>query len=177
MERTLNNYNLQGISVLLVEQHDFMRRIIRQILRELGMRAIRETGDSDTAYQIFLKESVDLVLTDWAPGLDGIYLLDKIRKSTESPNPFVPIVVVTANTEVRHVCHARDHGMTEYLAKPVSAKLIYRRICTVIERHRVFIKNRDFFGPDRRRRALQWSGDERRLYVPAEAPASQAVWS
>ena len=162
--------------MLLVEQHDFMRRIIRQILYELGIRSIRETSDADTAFQIYSKETVDLVLSDWAPGLDGIYLLDRIRKSEESPNPFVPIVVVTANTEFRHVCHARDHGMTEYLAKPISAKLIYQRICTVIERHRDFIKNRDFFGPDRRRRNGQWQGEERRQSVPIDAPTSQAVW-
>ncbi len=170
------NYDLRGISVLLVEQHDFMRRIIRQILHEFGVRAIRETGDAETAYKIYATETVDLVLTDWAPALDGIFLLDRIRKSEDSPNPFVPIVVVTANTELRHVCHARDHGMTEYLAKPISATLIYQRICTVIERHRDFIKNRDFFGPDRRRRNGQWQGDERRYVVPIEAPISQAVW-
>ena len=153
-----------------------MRRIIRQILYEFGIRSIRETGDADTAYQIYSNETIDLVLTDWAPDLDGIYLLDRIRKSDDSPNPFIPIVVITANTEIRHVCHARDHGMTEYLAKPISAKLIYQRICTVIERHRDFIKNRDFFGPDRRRRNGKWDGVERRQLAPIEAPATQAVW-
>jgi len=172
----LINYDLHGISVLLIEQHDFMRRIIRQILHEFGIRTIRETSDAETAYKIYSNEPIDLVLTDWAPGLDGIYLLDRIRKGDDSPNPFIPIVVVTANTEIRHVCHARDHGMTEYLAKPISAKSIYQRICTVIERHRDFIKNRDFFGPDRRRRSGKWNGNERRRSAPIEAPATQAVW-
>ena len=163
--------------MLLVEQQDFMRRIIRQILREFGIRSIRETGDADTAYKIYSNETVDLVLTDWAPDLDGIFLLDRIRKSENSPNSFVPIVVVTANTELRHVCHARDHGMTEYLAKPISATLIYQRICTVIERHRDFIKNQDFFGPDRRRRNGEWQGSDRRRAEPIEAPITQAVWN
>ena len=89
----------------------------------------------------------------------------------------MPIVVVTANTEIRHVCHARDHGMTEYLAKPISATLIYQRICTVIERHRDFIKNRDFFGPDRRRRDGKWTGADRRRSEPVEAPKTQSVWN
>jgi two-component system chemotaxis response regulator CheY len=85
-----------------------------------------------------------------------------IRKEKQSKNPFVPIIVVSANTEVRHILTARDAGMTEFLAKPISTGLIYARICLIIERQRLFIRCNGFFGSDRRRRSLELKGQDRR---------------
>ena len=107
----------------------------------------------------------DIVLCDWTPDLDGIEFIRRIRLDDESVNPYVPIVVVTANTELRHVCIARNNGMTEFLAKPVSAKTIYSRLCSVIENPRPFIRVNDFFGPDRRRRSFAFNGEDRRRAV------------
>ena len=84
--------------------------------------------------QLFQEGDFDLVVTDWSTGLTGITLMQMIRKEKQSKNPFVPIIVLTANTEVRHILTARDAGMTEFLAKPISASLIYARICLIIER-------------------------------------------
>ena len=89
--------------------------------------------------------------------------LKKIRQDVGSPNPFIPIIVCTANTEFQQVCFARDMGMTEFLAKPVSAMAIYSRICAVIESNRCFIRVHDFFGPDRRRHDASFGGEERRI--------------
>jgi two-component system chemotaxis response regulator CheY len=75
----------------------------------------------------------------------------------------VPVIVVTANTEIDHVFVARDTGMSEYLAKPVSAKLIYPRICSTIESTRPFVRAGGFFGPDRRRRRATFQGTDRRV--------------
>ena len=87
--------------------------------------------------------------------------MQMIRKEKQSKNPFVPIIVLTANTEVRHILTARDAGMTEFLAKPISAGLIYARICLIIERQRLFIRCNGFFGPDRRS-SLELKGQDRR---------------
>ena len=89
--------------------------------------------------------------------------LSRVRQDLDSPNPFIPVVVCTANTELRHICIARDAGMTEYLAKPVSAHTIYSRICSLVENHRSFIRIAEFFGPDRRRHLDdRFSGKNRR---------------
>jgi len=159
----LSNYNLQQLSVLVVEKHDTMRRILVGILHAMGMRDIRQATNPDDGFEAFCQMPADLVFTDWAPGLDGIGLLLKIRMNEASPDPFVPVIVVSAHTELRHIYEARDAGMTEFLGKPFKAKLIYSRICSVIERHRVFIRNRSFFGPDRRRR--RFDGPDRRRHV------------
>jgi len=161
----LSSYNLHQLSVLVVEKHDTMRRILVGTLHAMGIRDIRQAKNPDDGFGLFCEAPADLVLTDWAPGLDGIGLLLKIRADEASPDPFVPVIVVSAHTELRHIYQARDAGMTEFLGKPFKAKLIYSRICSIIERHRVFIRNRSFFGPDRRRRRIRFDGPDRRRHV------------
>jgi len=91
--------------------------------------------------------------------------MQMIRQEEQSKNPFVAIIVVTANTEIRHIMTARDAGMTEFLAKPISAGMIYSRICSIIERQRLFIRCQNFFGPDRRRRRMEIGGPDRRTHA------------
>jgi len=159
----VNNYNLKGIDVIVIEKHAFMRRLLTDVLKTLGVSRIRETSDPEIAYELFKEKTADLVLTDWAPGLDGLQLLQKLRDADTSPDPFVPVIVVSANTEPHHIFLARDAGMMEFLAKPITAKRVYSRICSVIEKRHMFIRSDSFFGPDRRRRRKrEHEGTERR---------------
>jgi len=87
----------------------------------------------------------------------------------------VPIIMLTGYTEMHRVTEARDAGVNEFLAKPVSAKKLYSRIVAIIEHNRNFIKIKQFFGPDRRRKALEsYRGDERRKNQ-AEVIAAQQI--
>lgn len=164
MMADLKNYNFQGLTLLMAEPRFFMRRILRGVLKELNVGEVVESDTIDGAFQSCQDNFPDVVLTDWSPGFDGLSLLQRLRQDPSSSNPFVPVIVVTANTELRHIYRARDAGMTEFLAKPVSAALVYRRLCMVIERQRAFVKCPDFFGPDRRRRRKEhvYEGPERR---------------
>ncbi len=166
----MRDYNLGNLDVLIVERHGHMRRIIRDILQTLGIRKIHEATNEAEALEFFQEENIDMLLTDWSPAVDGIDLLHKVRDMKASPNPYVPVVIISANTEPRHVIHARDRGVTEFLAKPIVAKLIYSRICSVIERGRPFIRSTDFFGPDRRRRHLGPLKGERRKHANMSGP-------
>lgn len=160
----MSDYDLSNLRVLLVEKHMHMRRIIRDILQELGIRDVRDTADIKSAFAIFCEDPPDLVITDWAPGLDGIRLVRRIRRDLDSPDPYASIIVVTAHTEMKRVLTARDAGMTEFLAKPLSAKLLYYRIRSIVERQRLFVRANDFFGPDRRRRRVAFKGSDRRAH-------------
>lgn len=162
-KRGLKNYNLQKLNVLLIEKNDFMRGIMREILRAFFIRNVQDAETPDAGYAIFRVFPADLILADWVPGLDGLKFLKKARNGMDSPNPFVPVIVVTANTELHHVYAALDAGMHDFLAKPISATLIYSRICRVIERERDFIRTRSFFGPDRRRRQNAPLGPKSRM--------------
>ena len=95
--------------------------------------------------------------------------LRKVRHSDECPNLTVPIIIVSAFTEMSHVLAARDLGMTEFLAKPISAETVYTRLCSVIENRRPFVKASSFFGPDRRRRRGNYRGGDRRVSAPLAA--------
>lgn len=139
-----------------------MRGMFRGVLRELGIRRIRDTGNLDTAIDLMRDTPPDLILTDWSPQFDGMTFLRRIRDVDASPDPFVAVIVVSANTGIEHICMARDFGVTEYLAKPVSAALIYSRIRSVIDHNRRFVHTNGIFGPDRRRRDIDIVGLDRR---------------
>jgi len=129
----------------------------------LVYRLYFSTHDPLEAYNYFCSSAPDIIFCDWTPDLDGMGFVRQIRQADDTPTPYCPIVVVTANTELRHVCYARDNGMTEFLAKPISAKTIYSRLCSVIENPRAFIRVGKFFGLDRRRRQAEgYESSERR---------------
>ncbi|MGB0669857.1 MAG: response regulator [Rhodospirillales bacterium] len=159
----MRSYDLSGLEILLVEKHFLIRRMLTDIFGVMGVPTVHTTNSVEAGWELFDSQAPDILLTDWNNELNGIELLHRVRRDPDSPDPYCPVVVVTANTELRHVCTARDKGMTEFLAKPVSAKLLYGRICSVIESNRVFVRSENFFGPDRRRaRHVNYGGPERR---------------
>ena len=159
-------YDLTQLSILVLEKHLLIRKLLTDVFSEFGVPTVQSTGDPSIAWDMFRQSPTDIILSDWTEGLDGMAFLTKVRQDEDTPDPFVPVVVCTANTEYRHVCIARDKGMTEFLAKPVSVHTIYSRICALVENHRSFIRIADFFGPDRRRRVDDFYGSvERRKRV------------
>ena len=158
----LSGYNLSNIEALVVERNLLMRKTIGGILTALGVKTVRLAENETEAIWAQRKNPADLIFTDWAPRLNGVEVVREMRLGDGVRDPFVPIIMMTANTEERHVFEARDAGMTEFVAKPFSASLIYRRIATVIHRPRPFVRCTDFFGPDRRRRVLTFLGHDRR---------------
>jgi DNA-binding response OmpR family regulator len=107
----------------------------------------------------------DIVITDWSmPIFDGLELAQMIRQPESKGNPYAPIIMLTGHSEKRRVTVARDAGVTEFLAKPISAKGLYQRILNVVANPRPFIKTKTYFGPDRRRNtANAYIGPERRV--------------
>ena len=106
----------------------------------------------------------DIVITDWSmPIFDGLELAQMIRQPESKGNPYAPIIMLTGHSEKRRVTVARDAGVTEFLAKPISAKALYERIVNVVASPRSFIRTKTYFGPDRRRNVNPtYAGAERR---------------
>jgi len=95
--------------------------------------------------------------------MTGLEFVKKIRTDPNSPNPFVPVIMLTGHTHIDHVRMARDAGANEFLAKPVSVKAVLSRLMAVIEHPRPFVRSKSYFGPCRRRRAMDdYRGPERR---------------
>ena len=156
-------YDFSNISVLVAEHHTYMRQTLRSILRTFNIGEIHEADTPGYAWDLYCKRRPDVVFADWAPTFDGMSLLKRIRRDKHSPNAYVPVIVVTSLTEQDHVLTARDLGMTEFIAKPFSPKLIFLRLVSVAETPRAFIRTDGFFGPDRRRRQLPHNPDRRDL--------------
>jgi two-component system chemotaxis response regulator CheY len=149
---------------LVIDDNPHMRRIIRTLLHGLGTRDVFEADDGATGLDAFTHNGPDIVLIDWAmPVFDGLELTKMIRETEGTANPYVPIIMITGHTEKDRVTAARDAGITEFLAKPISAKALYQRIANVVAHPRPFIKTKTYFGPDRRRNTNpNYAGPERR---------------
>lgn len=154
---------LRDVSIMLAEDQEFSANLIRKMLRVIGCTDVHVFENGEDAWEYYKSNAVDLVITDWQMSpVNGIKLTQLIRKSEETPNPFAPIIMVTAYREREHVFKARDAGVTEYVVKPVSPKGLFSRIEAVIERPRRFVRVGDFFGPDRRRHNKEFEGEDRR---------------
>lgn len=163
-ERGLQAYDLTDLNLLVLEKHVLIRQLLTDVFKEFGVASTQSTSDPEKAFNMFAAFPPDIVITDWTYDLNGLAFIQRIRKDPDSPNPFVPVIMATANTRVEHICIARDVGMTEYLTKPISAKILYRRIVAIIEDGRCYVRNSSFFGPDRRRRkSEEFMGVDRRI--------------
>ena len=108
---TQNAYNLGELNIVLAERSHLMRRLMRGVLKELGVQEVRDVSTAEAAYDHFQKSSPDVIFTDWSPGLDVLELIEETRNGEDTPNPYVPIIVVSAYTELHHVIRARDSGV------------------------------------------------------------------
>jgi PleD family two-component response regulator len=145
--------DLAEVNVLIVDDSRHMRVIIKSIMHALGCRHVREAGDAAAAFKEMQSFPADVVVVDWhMEPLDGLDFVRLIRTAKDSPNPFVPIIMLSAYTEHRRVAEARDAGVNEFLAKPISAAGMARRIVAIINNPRQFISTRKYFGPCRRRK-------------------------
>ncbi len=148
-------YDFSDVNVLIVEDSQPMTQITCALLKGFGVKKMSVATNTDSAFERFCDERHDLILIDWLlKPMDGIKLTQKIRKDKASPNPFVPIILMTGFSEKQRVIDARDTGVTEFLVKPFTANDLYKRIDHVIMKPRQFVKAPDFFGPDRRRKFI-----------------------
>lgn len=164
MSQEKKGYDFSQVSVLIVEDSPYMRTIIKIILAGLGFRNVREAADGVDAFRVLKGTPVDIVLVDWEmPMLNGVEFVRMVRTSDDSPNPYLPMIMVSGHSEMRRIVEARDSGVNEFIVKPLSAKMLYSRLVSVIENPRPFIRTKAFFGPDRRRKLPEgYKGQERR---------------
>lgn len=158
------DYSLSRLNLLVVDDNKHMRALVKSILHALGVRNVHEAIDGADAFKELRHFPADLIICDWnMEPLDGLDFVRLVRTGADSPNPYVSIIMLTGHTELNRVLEARDAGVHEFLAKPISAKKLYSRIKTIVEHERAFIKAGRYFGPDRRRRDdPNYMGDDRR---------------
>lgn len=155
---------LKHVQVLLVDDNPHMRAITASVLRSAGVGKIWEASDGAEAMTCLREHPVDLAFVDLAmEPQGGLEFTRAVRTAPDSANPFLPIIMMTGHTQAARVIEARDAGVTEFLAKPITARAVLDRLNAVIVRARPFIKSEEFFGPDRRRvEDRAYAGEPRR---------------
>jgi CheY-like chemotaxis protein len=159
------------ITILIVDDNQHMRGILKELLRAAGVSDIKEASDPLEAFEYMKSSLIDLLLVDLSmPLMDGVEFIRMVRTNENSPNHFLPIIMITGHSERSRVNAARDAGVNEFLVKPVTAKGLMERLSLIVNRPRNFVKSKQYFGPDRRRRAdPNFSGEERRKDLQAKA--------
>ena len=163
---------LDKLTVLLVEDSPQMRALMASVLTQLGIGTIIRANDgADAIRKIKAMQtdpgsvgatSIDMVLSDWVMDpIDGATLLRWIRRHKESPDRFMPFVMVSAYSDWERVQTARNLGVNEFLAKPFSVASVFEHINAVIQDGRSFVRTDSFFGPDRRRSRKHVSSEKR----------------
>jgi len=154
-DSTQSRYVLDNMNVLVLDDNRHMRSLVQSILHALGVKNIREAGDAADAFKELQHFHADVIIVDWhMEPLDGLDFVRLVRTAKDSPNPYVPIIMLSGYTEYRRITEARDAGVNEFLAKPISAKALYQRFAMIIDNPRSFIRTKTYFGPDRRRQNL-----------------------
>lgn len=154
---------LRQFSVIVIDDDQLVRKLVYQVLHQLGFGKIHKAADGGQALKLLETEPVDLMICDWRmPHVSGAALVQLIRKAATPVNPIIPIIMLTGNAEAHHVIEARDAGANEYLVKPFTVKELCKRISEIVDRPREFVIAPNFKGPSRRRRNLAPPGPERR---------------
>jgi CheY-like chemotaxis protein len=145
----------ERLRALIVEDNPHMRTLLKTLLHALGVKQVYEAAEGEVGFKLLRELKPDFILTDLSmKPMDGLEFTRNVRSSQDSPNPYIPIIMVTGHTERPRIMAARDAGVTEILAKPITAQNLMLRIAEVVDKPRAFVRCDNYFGPDRRRRNI-----------------------
>ncbi len=116
-----------GMKVLVVDDFATVRRILKNVLKDIGFTNVMEADDGTTALEVLKKEKIDLIFADWnMPKMSGLELLKAIRGDASLRN--TPFLMVTAEAQKDCVVEAIQAGVTNYVVKPFSADGIREKL-------------------------------------------------
>ena len=120
------------MNILIVDDFSTMRRIIRNLLRDLGFNNSQEADDGNTALSILQNGHYDFLVTDWnMPGMTGIDLLKAVR--ADEKLAALPVLMVTAEANREQIIEAAQAGVNGYIVKPFTAVTLKEKISKIFE--------------------------------------------
>jgi two-component system chemotaxis response regulator CheY len=121
------------MKILVVDDFSTMRRIIKNLLKDLGFTSIQEADDGNTALPMLQQGDFDFVVTDWnMPGMQGIDLLRAIRSDDNLKH--LPVLMVTAEAKKEQIVAAAQAGVNGYVVKPFTAATLKEKLDKIFER-------------------------------------------
>lgn len=123
----------KNMKILVVDDFSTMRRIIKNLLRDLGFTNTDEADDGNTALPMLQSGKYDFLVTDWnMPGMTGIELLKAVRNDSSLVN--LPVLMVTAESKREQIIEAAQAGVNGYVVKPFTAATLQEKIDKIFER-------------------------------------------
>jgi two-component system, chemotaxis family, chemotaxis protein CheY len=121
------------MKVLVVDDFATMRKIVRNILKQIGFEDITEAEDGNAALRVIKSEAIGLVVTDWnMPNMSGLDLLKEIRGNSQTAS--LPVLMVTAEGLKENVMEAVKAGVNNYVVKPFTAEVLQEKIETIFKK-------------------------------------------
>lgn len=143
---------LANLHILIVDADHQLSALVRNILTGLGCRQVSLARDGAEALALLNESPADIIIAESnLKSIGGIALARKLRDAKEPALRRIPVLLMSANSDVGHVKQARDAGVDEYMLKPFCAKSLLAHIYGLIEKPRGFVISRHYIGPDRRR--------------------------
>lgn len=123
----------KDMKILIVDDFSTMRRIIKNLLRDLGFNNTHEADDGTTALPMLKSGGFDFLITDWnMPGMQGIDLLRAVRSDPNMST--LPVLLVTAESKKDQIVMAAEAGVNGYIVKPFTAATLEEKINKIFER-------------------------------------------
>jgi two-component system chemotaxis response regulator CheY len=121
----------KDMSILVVDDFNTMRRIVRSLLKQLGFNNVDEAVDGNDALAKISVKEYALVLSDWnMEPKSGIELLREVRQSEKHKS--MPFILITAESKIENIVEAKKAGVNQYIVKPFNAKTLKEKLSTVI---------------------------------------------
>jgi two-component system chemotaxis response regulator CheY len=123
------------MKILVVDDFSTMRRIIKNLLRDLGFNNTDEADDGLTALPMLKTGKYDLLVTDWnMPGMQGIDLLKAVRADADEGLKNIPVLMVTAEQKKEQIVEAAQAGVNGYIVKPFTALILKEKLEKIFAR-------------------------------------------
>jgi len=123
------------MKILVVDDFSTMRRIIKNLLRDLGFNNTSEADDGLTALPMLKSGKFDLLVTDWnMPGMQGIDLLKAVRADDDEDLKNIPVLMVTAEQKKEQIVEAAQAGVNGYIVKPFTALILKEKLEKIFAR-------------------------------------------
>jgi CheY-like chemotaxis protein len=158
---------IRSLGVLVVDDNPYMRKIVRNLLLNVGVREVFEAGDGIVGLDAIRTLAPDVVVLDWEmPLLNGAEFIRIVRSPNVFPYPDIPIILLSSHAERWRVIEATRLGANEFLVKPVSARALLDRLISILANPRRVVQVGDYYGPEPRKVFL----DPATKPKPAPAP-------
>lgn len=167
-------FKFSNTRVLSVVSQRGLGGILDTLLQEIGVAGHYPAGSADEAFELIAKHQIDIALIDDnPPALDGIAFTLEVRLGEDSPNPYLPLILMSRAHSIKHTIEAYEAGVHDVMAQPFPMRRLKTHIARCLVQPPKFICSDHYFGPDRKSMKNGVLGNRRRQFEEQAAVQEQ----